>query len=98
MVISQIPRGSGNALSLSCHGTNNASLATLNILKGRVEQMDLMTCQQKSYQENLDQIDNEEIAQNTRVSFLSQAYGIIAESDINTEYLRFIGPSRFELE
>lgn len=97
MVISQIPCGSGNALSLSCHGTNNASLATLNILKGRVEQMDLMTCQQKSYQENLDQIDNEEIAQNTRVSFLSQAYGIIAESDINTEYLRFIGPSRFEL-
>lgn len=97
MVISQIPCGSGNALSLSCHGTNNASLATLNILKGRVEQMDLMTCQQKSYADNLDQIDNEEIAQNTRVSFLSQAYGIIAESDINTEYLRFIGSSRFEL-
>lgn len=97
MVISQIPCGSGNALSLSCHGTNNASLASLNILKGRVEQMDLMTCQQESYKDNVDKIDDEEVAQNTRVSFLSQAYGIIAESDINTEYLRFIGPSRFEI-
>lgn len=97
MVISQIPCGSGNALSLSCHGTNNASLASLNILKGRVEQVDLMTCQQESYKDNIDKIDDEEVAQNTRVSFLSQAYGIIAESDINTEYLRFIGPSRFEI-
>ncbi|KAL6930488.1 hypothetical protein ACO0R3_003607 [Hanseniaspora guilliermondii] len=97
LVVSQIPCGSGNALSLSCHGTNNASLASLNILKGRVEQMDLMTCQQKSYQDNIDKIDDAEVAQNTRVSFLSQAYGIIAESDINTEYLRFIGPSRFEI-
>lgn len=97
MVVSQIPCGSGNALSLSCHGTNNASLASLNILKGRVEQVDLMTCQQESYKDNIDKIDDEEVAQNTRVSFLSQAYGIIAESDINTEYLRFIGPSRFEI-
>ena len=97
LVISQIPCGSGNALSLSCHGTNNASLATLNILKGRVEQMDLMTVQQPSYKDNLDNIDDETTAHNTRVSFLSQAYGIIAESDINTEYLRFLGPSRFEI-
>lgn len=97
LVISQIPCGSGNALSLSCHGTNNASLATLNILKGRVEQMDLMTVQQPSYKNNLDEVDDEMTAHNTRVSFLSQAYGIIAESDINTEYLRFMGPSRFEL-
>ncbi|KAL6929557.1 hypothetical protein ACO0SA_000960 [Hanseniaspora valbyensis] len=97
LVISQIPCGSGNALSLSCHGTSNASLATLNILKGRVEQMDLMTVQQPSYKDNLDNIDDETTAHNTRVSFLSQAYGIIAESDINTEYLRFLGPSRFEI-
>ncbi|XBW34749.1 hypothetical protein QEN19_000316 [Hanseniaspora menglaensis] len=97
LVISQIPCGSGNALSLSCHGTNNASLATLNVLKGRVEQMDLMTVQQPSYKDNFDQVDDASVANNTRVSFLSQAYGIIAESDINTEYLRFLGPSRFEI-
>ena len=33
----------------------------------------------------------------TKLSFLSQCYGIIADSDIGTEHLRWLGPIRFEL-
>ncbi|ODV85522.1 hypothetical protein CANARDRAFT_7632 [[Candida] arabinofermentans NRRL YB-2248] len=83
LVICQTPSGSGNAMSLSCLGTLVPSTATLEIIKGHVVKADLMAvCMQDKP---------------VKLSFLSQTYGIIAEADIGTEWIRWIGQSRFEL-
>ncbi|CDO96306.1 unnamed protein product [Kluyveromyces dobzhanskii CBS 2104] len=85
LAITQLPCGSGNAMSISCHGTSNPSYAALALLKSVESRIDVMCCTQPSYKNQ------------PRLSFLSQTYGIIAESDINTEFIRFLGPARFEL-
>lgn len=85
LAITQLPCGSGNAMSISCHGTSNPSYAALALLKSVESRIDVMCCTQPSYKNQ------------PRLSFLSQTYGIIAESDIDTEFIRFIGPARFEL-
>lgn len=85
LAITQLPCGSGNAMSISCHGTSNPSYAALSLLKSVESRIDVMCCTQPSYRDQ------------PRLSFLSQTYGLIAESDINTEFMRFLGPARFEL-
>lgn len=80
--ITQLPCGSGNAMSESCHGTNNPSFAALSLLKAIPVNLDLMACTQ---------------GDKTFVSFLSQTIGVIADCDIGTESLRWMGASRFEL-
>ncbi|KAG6001251.1 hypothetical protein E4U21_004538 [Claviceps maximensis] len=82
MAVSHIPCGSGNAMSCNLYGTNRAALAALGIIKGRVIPLDLIS-----------------ITQGDRryVSFLSQALGIVAESDLGTENLRWMGGARFEV-
>lgn len=85
LTITQLPCGSGNAMSISCHWTMNPSYATLCLLKSIESRIDVMCCTQPSYHDN------------PRLSFLSQTYGVIAESDINTEFIRWMGPKRFEL-
>ncbi|AET38642.1 uncharacterized protein Ecym_3138 [Eremothecium cymbalariae DBVPG len=85
VAVTQLPCGSGNAMSVSCHGTNNPAYAALSLVKAVEVRMDVMCCSQPSYLDG------------PRLSFLSQTYGVIAESDINTEFLRWIGPARFEL-
>ncbi|CEP63413.1 uncharacterized protein LALA0_S08e01904g [Lachancea lanzarotensis] len=85
LAVTQLPCGSGNAMSLSCHGTANPTYAALSVVKASEVRIDLMCCTQASYK-------NEH-----RLSFLSQTFGVIAESDINTEFIRWMGPSRFEL-
>ncbi|SCW01521.1 LAFE_0E01508g1_1 [Lachancea fermentati] len=85
VAVTQVPCGSGNAMSVSCHGTTNPSHAALSIVKSTEIRIDLMCCSQPSY------------INQPRLSFLSQTYGVIAESDINTEFMRWIGPARFEL-
>ncbi|SCU87395.1 LAME_0D09934g1_1 [Lachancea meyersii CBS 8951] len=85
LAITQLPCGSGNAMSLSCHGTANPTYAALSVVKAQEVRIDLMCCTQSSYKTE------------HRLSFLSQTYGVIAESDINTECIRWMGPSRFEL-
>lgn len=82
IAVTQLPCGSGNAMSESCHGTNNPSFAALSLLKATTVNLDLMACSQDD---------------KTYVSFLSQTVGVIADSDIGTEALRWLGPSRFEL-
>lgn len=82
IAVTQLPCGSGNAMSESCHGTNNPSFAALSLLKATTVNLDLMACSQ---------------GEKTYVSFLSQTVGVIADSDIGTEALRWLGPSRFEL-
>ncbi|CCF55960.1 hypothetical protein KAFR_0A05250 [Kazachstania africana CBS 2517] len=86
LTITQIPCGSGNAMSVSCHWTNNPSYATLSLIKSIEKRVDVMRISQPSYYKD-----------SPRISFLSQTYGIIAESDINTEFIRWMGPARFEL-
>mgnify|MGYP001340578715 FL=1 len=86
LAITQLPCGSGNAMSVSCHWTSNPSYAALCLVKSVEARIDLMCCSQPSYYQNF-----------PRLSFLSQTYGVIAESDINTEFIRWMGPARFEL-
>ncbi|CCE64876.1 hypothetical protein TPHA_0J00530 [Tetrapisispora phaffii CBS 4417] len=86
LAVTQIPCGSGNAMSVSCHWTTDPSLATLCVLKGNEARIDLMACSQISYADI-----------SPKLSFLSQTYGVIAESDINTEFIRWMGPSRFDI-
>ncbi|SMN22973.1 similar to Saccharomyces cerevisiae YOR171C LCB4 Sphingoid long-chain base kinase [Maudiozyma saulgeensis] len=86
LTVTQLPCGSGNAMSISCHWTNNPSYAALCLVKSTEARIDMMCCSQESY-----------VNEFPRLSFLSQTYGVIAESDINTEFIRWMGPSRFEL-
>lgn len=81
MAVSHIPCGSGNAFSCNLYGSHRASFAALAVIKGIVTPMDLVSVTQG----------------NTRMlSFLSQTLGLIAESDLATEHLRWMGSARFE--
>ncbi|KAK5778874.1 hypothetical protein RI543_003801 [Arxiozyma heterogenica] len=84
--VTQLPCGSGNAMSISCHWTMNPSYSTLCLLKSIESRIDVMCCQQPSY-----------VDKYPRLSFLSQTLGVIAESDINTEFIRWMGPVRFDI-
>lgn len=86
LAITQLPCGSGNALSLSTHGTNDAAMAAFCMLKADRVKMDVMA---------VTQMENNR--ERTRISFVSQAYGSIADADIGTESLRWMGPIRFEI-
>ncbi len=80
IAVAHIPCGSGNAMSCNLYGTHRASLAALAIVKGVVAPLDLVS-----------------ITQGDRriLSFLSQAVGIVAEADLATEHLRWMGGARF---
>lgn len=86
LIITQLPCGSGNALTLSTHGSINPVVSTWRMLKGTKAKLDLMGFTQGSGSEK-----------RTSLSFLSQCYGAISDSDIGTEHLRFLGAVRFEL-
>lgn len=86
IAITQLPCGSGNALSLSTHGTNDAAVAAFRMLKSERTKMDVMAVTQM-----------EDGVERTRISYVSQAYGSIADADIGTEKLRWMGPIRFEI-
>lgn len=82
IAVSHIPCGSGNAFSCNLYGSNRPSFAALAIVKGIVTPMDLVSVTQG----------------NTRLmSFLSQTVGLIAECDLGTEHLRWMGSARFEV-
>ncbi|GAM87716.1 hypothetical protein ANO11243_057430 [Dothideomycetidae sp. 11243] len=80
IAVTQIPGGSGNALSLNVNGTNKPSLAALAIVKAVRTPIDLVSITQ---------------GQRRYFSCLSQAVGIIAESDLDTEEYRWMGAHRF---
>ena len=80
IAVCQLPGGSGNAMCWNLTGTENASLATLEVIKSIRRPLDLISITQG----------------NTRfLSFLSQSLGIIAECDLGTEDLRWMGDARF---
>ncbi|OQO04830.1 hypothetical protein B0A48_07847 [Cryoendolithus antarcticus] len=80
IAVVQLPCGTGNAMSLNLNGTDSPSLAALAIVKGVRTPMDLVAITQGDQK---------------YYSFLSQSVGIIAESDLGTERLRWMGPMRF---
>jgi sphingosine kinase len=67
-------------MAWNLYGTDDPSLAALGIVKGVEMPLDLVS-----------------ITQGTRhsVSFLSQALGVLADCDLKTEHLRWMGDTRF---
>ncbi|CAK9436087.1 uncharacterized protein LODBEIA_P06450 [Lodderomyces beijingensis] len=87
LIITQLPCGSGNAFSLSTlGGSKYPEIATWLMLKSKPTKIDLMAITQGTGER-----------MNTKLSFLSQCYGIIADSDIGTEHLRWLGSIRFDI-
>ncbi|KAF7950805.1 uncharacterized protein EAE97_002357 [Botrytis byssoidea] len=80
IAVTHVPCGSGNAMSMNLNGTASASLATLAIIKGIPTPLDLMSVTQ---------------GETRTISFLSQSVGIVAEADLATEHLRWMGSARF---
>ena len=80
IAVVQLPCGSGNALSLNLNGTDSTSIAAVAVVKGLRTPLDLIS-----------------ITQGNRrtLSFLSQSFGIVADCDIGTDNLRWMGSSRF---
>ena len=82
IAVGHIPCGSGNAMALNLYGSNKPAAAAIGIIKGVETPLDLVSITQGSKR---------------YVSFLSQALGIIAESDLGTESFRWMGSKRFEM-
>jgi sphingosine kinase len=80
MAVAQLPCGSGNAMSLNFNGTDDPSLAALTVVKGLRTPLDLSSVTQ---------------GDRRTLSFLSQSVGIVAETDLATEHLRWMGSARF---
>jgi sphingosine kinase len=80
VAVVQLPCGTGNALSVNCNGTSSPSKAALAVVKGVSTSIDLASITQ---------------GEKRTLSFLSQALGIVAESDLGTESLRWLGDARF---
>jgi len=80
IAVVNLPCGSGNAMSWNLNGTGSTSVATLAVIKGIVTPLDLVSITQ---------------GETRTLSFLSQSVGIVAESDLATEHLRWLGAQRF---
>jgi sphingosine kinase len=80
IALAHVPCGSGNAMSCNLYGTHRPSVAALAIIKGVVTSMDLVSV---TYGDR------------RLLSFLSQAFGIVADIDLGTEHLRWMGQHRF---
>ncbi|KEY69842.1 hypothetical protein S7711_08982 [Stachybotrys chartarum IBT 7711] len=82
VAVSHVPCGSGNAMACNLYGSRYPSVAALGIIKGVVTPMDLASVTQGSQR---------------FLSFLSQSVGIVAESDLGTENMRWMGATRFDV-
>ena len=80
VAVVQLPCGTGNAMSWNLNGTDSTSLAALCIVKGIRTPLDLVSITQ---------------GEKRSLSFLSQAVGIVAEVDLGTEHIRWMGSARF---
>ncbi|CAL1704519.1 unnamed protein product [Somion occarium] len=81
--ITPIPTGSGNGLAynlLGLHEGGDVSAAALNAIKGKPMPIDLFSVTQNGQR---------------TLSFMSQCIGLMAELDLGTEHLRFMGNHRF---
>lgn len=80
MPVCQLPCGSGSALCVNLVGSKNVSYSSLCVVKGAPQRMDLCSLTQKGKR---------------YMTFLSQTLGMIADCDIGTEHLRWMGEARF---
>ncbi|PQE06333.1 sphingosine kinase protein [Rutstroemia sp. NJR-2017a WRK4] len=80
LAVAHVPCGSGNAMSCNLNGTDSSSMATLAIIKGIPTPLDLISITQ---------------GETRTLSFLSQSLGIVAEADLATENIRWMGSARF---
>ncbi|KAL1955137.1 hypothetical protein VTO42DRAFT_9001 [Malbranchea cinnamomea] len=80
IAVTHLPCGSGNAMSWNLNGTGSVSMAALCIVKGLRMPLDLVSITQGGRR---------------HLSFLSQSYGIVADSDLGTDDLRWMGAFRF---
>ena len=80
VAVVQLPCGSGNAMSWNLNGTDSTSMAALCIVKGIRTPLDLISITQ---------------GDRRTLSFLSQSIGIVAESDLGTDHIRWMGSARF---
>ena len=80
IAVVQLPCGSGNAMSWNLNGTDSTSIAALCIVKGLRTPLDLVSVTQGNRR---------------TLSFLSQAVGIVAEVDLGTDNIRWMGDARF---
>lgn len=80
IAVTHVPCGSGNAMCWNLNGTGSTSMAALCIVKGLRTPLDLVSITQ---------------GDDRSVSFLSQSFGIIAECDLGTDNLRWMGEFRF---
>ncbi|KAK7460375.1 sphinganine kinase lcb4 [Stygiomarasmius scandens] len=81
--VAPIPTGSGNGLSLNLLGLEDGFdilRATLNVIKGQTMHVDVFSITQGGKR---------------TLSFMSQALGLMADLDIGTENLRWMGDTRF---
>ncbi|EKM82646.1 hypothetical protein AGABI1DRAFT_104558, partial [Agaricus bisporus var. burnettii JB137-S8] len=81
--VAPIPTGSGNGLSLNLLGEKDGfdvTKAALNVVKGQPMKVDLFSFTQ----------DDER-----SISFMSQSLGLMADLDVGTEHLRWMGDTRF---
>ena len=82
VAIAHIPCGSGNAMSLNLNGSSVPGTSAVAVVKGMRTPMDLMSVTQ---------------GDRRTLSFLRQSVGIVAEADLGTEHLRWMGATRFDL-
>lgn len=80
MPVVLIPCGSGNAMACNLYGTHKPSLSALAIVKGVRTPLDLVSITQ---------------GERRFISFLSQAFGLVADLDLGTEHMRWMGSRRF---
>jgi sphingosine kinase len=80
VAVVQLPCGTGNAMSLNLNGTDSTSMAALCIVKGIRTPLDLVSITQ---------------GDRRTLSFLSQSVGVVADCDLGTEHIRWMGSARF---
>ena len=80
VAVAQLPCGTGNAMSWNLNGTGSTSIAALCIVKGIRTPLDLTSITQ---------------GDSRTLSFLSQSLGVVADVDLGTEHLRWMGSARF---
>ncbi len=110
VAVAHIPCGSGNAMSCNLNGSYRPGEAALAVIKGVRTPLDLMSVTQGGGGSGggggnsggvggggtNGKDDDDEPVRRT-LSFLSQSVGIVAESDLDTENLRWMGAMRFNL-
>ncbi|KAG9318888.1 ATP-NAD kinase-like domain-containing protein [Chiua virens] len=100
--IAPIPAGSGNGLSLNILGLHDGldpCAAALNVLKGMSSSFWTLDIMSECFSGQPMKVDLFSFTQGNqkRVSFMSQAVGLSADVDIESEHLRWMGDLRFVL-